>query len=1198
MKPLPRIVLTCVLVAVGCGLGANLVAAATITINTAGRVSHFNAGSIIVTGAASGLPEATSTGVNFNAFSITTGITTVTDGALMIDVVGSGNRGSFDPGTDQTERWDVSTSSASGAMSTKTVDPAGFTEMIQTHTPRSNRHAHALVAVTPEVAGVGISVESVASRSRRNRNSISWDHPNITSAETAKLFVGVAMEDGGCPGQVTVTSVTYGNLSLKQLATIQAGGRFCARVDIWYVDLPHLVLSAGGNASIGGVAIDREEAAEYDAADNAGILFLADSVFSNNPQLNGIHLLDNGNVAVTTEQTTVVGGVTVDPADVIEITTGGAFVQLLFNGDTQFSNTDENVDAVWIRDNGNIIMSTAGSATLGGATFRDEDIFEFDPVNPATLLFDGSAHISGSSDVDAVHVLDDDSLLLSIDENRSIAGVSFDDGDVILFDTTSLTASLHMSEAAYSNDEDTDAISLEVAAVAGLDHFDITFAPAGSTCVPSEIVIKAKDLADATITTYTGTVGLSTSSGNGDWTAANTTTDPAQGSLIPGAADSGAATYSFVLGDAGDIAILLANEHAETLTVTVADAGPPLVTSNSLPLNLTFADNAFVITPTTSGGDSVVAGRDHIFHVEMVRRDGTDCGIATGYNNAPQPLKAWIERDGIDPGGVLPTLAEETDPLGDNAIPPLLDNLELNFLSGESDLTLETTDVGKFVLNIRDDSGGFADGEINGATNTLTVRPFGYDVQITANPGASAPGGAGFVSAGTDFTTTVRAVAWELADDSNDDGIPDGHELGDSDPANNVSLINNPATLAYGKEPGFDVALSAVLVQPNPAPAAPALSGATNIDGFTLGEGSTVTSYDEVGIIEIRAQVFGGSYLGGPADVIQGVSGFVGRFFPDHFDLDLTDPSFAFTNRSDLTCTSAFTYMDEDFSIVSYLLLARNVASATTENYDGAFAFANPTLQGDMNFGAVDTAAPTNLTSRLSVNSFTGAFVQGVANIDTTLSLLRAPSIDGPFDVFNVGIAPVDPVDNVSLQTGALDLDVSGANSHAGLGSTVQRFGRLFLESTFGSEIAPLPMPMQTEFFDGSGFVIHNDANGGGIGLGDSCTPLAPTDLILSNNLQGPETDGDILIFGTASTTATIGNNPLTQGDAALSFTPPGAGNTGHADVTTALTILGLPYLLYDWDSDGLFDNDPQERATFGIFQGSSVIIYQREPGF
>ncbi|HEY43487.1 MAG TPA: DUF2341 domain-containing protein, partial [Anaerolineae bacterium] len=121
----------------------------TIQVNTTGAVLEINAGAASINEARSGTPEATATNTNFNSASITTNITTITDGAGVIDIVGSGNGGTFTPGTGQFEFWDVSASSATGAMSGKLVASAGLTSMQQTHSTTSLRNAHVLIAVAP-----------------------------------------------------------------------------------------------------------------------------------------------------------------------------------------------------------------------------------------------------------------------------------------------------------------------------------------------------------------------------------------------------------------------------------------------------------------------------------------------------------------------------------------------------------------------------------------------------------------------------------------------------------------------------------------------------------------------------------------------------------------------------------------------------------------------------------------------------------------------------------------------------------------------------------------------------------------------------------------------------------------------------------------------------------------------------------------
>ena len=53
------------------------------------------------------------------------------------------------------------------------------------------------------------------------------------------------------------------------------------------------------------------------------------------------------------------------------------------------------------------------------------------------------------------------------------------------------------------------------------------------------------------------------------------------------------------------------------------------------------------------------------------------------------------------------------------------------------------------------------------------------------------------------------------------------------------------------------------------------------------------------------------------------------------------------------------------------------------------------------------------------------------------------------------------------------------------------------------------------------------------------------------------------------------------------------ANNTGYFKVDYDLS--SLTYLRFDWDADGNHDNDPESRATFGIFKGNEMMIFTRE---
>ena len=56
-------------------------------------------------------------------------------------------------------------------------------------------------------------------------------------------------------------------------------------MDIWQVDLPHLVLSTRNNSTLGGVAFDQDEAVEYDAVTNVATKIVNQSIFNGNKNI-------------------------------------------------------------------------------------------------------------------------------------------------------------------------------------------------------------------------------------------------------------------------------------------------------------------------------------------------------------------------------------------------------------------------------------------------------------------------------------------------------------------------------------------------------------------------------------------------------------------------------------------------------------------------------------------------------------------------------------------------------------------------------------------------------------------------------------------------------------------------------------------------------------------------------------------------
>ena len=81
--------------------------------------------------------------------------------------------------------------------------------------------------------------------------------------------------------------------------------------------------------------------------------------------------------------------------------------------------------------------------------------------------------------------------------------------------------------------------------------------------------------------------------------------------------------------------------------------------------------------------------------------------------------------------------------------------------------------------------------------------------------------------------------------------------------------------------------------------------------------------------------------------------------------------------------------------------------------------------------------------------------------------------------------------------------------------------------------------------------------------------------------------------------TPTIANNLLLGGNSGLVLLAPNVPGTVDIVVNLGASGADLPWLRFDWPSDGnldgALDDDPSARATFGIWEGRDHLIYTRE---
>lgn len=158
---------------------------ADIFVDYAGTVSESNAGAISLFNVSQTSPENTTTNFSTgNPTLITTITTTNTQGAWLVDAVISGNSGAFaTTETNQTERWDIGTSTSQGASSTKLVPSPGTSTMGWTQS--ANRLVHVIAAFAPHSEEIPDNVTNLTPIIYDDCNGASINATQFTNQSTS-----------------------------------------------------------------------------------------------------------------------------------------------------------------------------------------------------------------------------------------------------------------------------------------------------------------------------------------------------------------------------------------------------------------------------------------------------------------------------------------------------------------------------------------------------------------------------------------------------------------------------------------------------------------------------------------------------------------------------------------------------------------------------------------------------------------------------------------------------------------------------------------------------------------------------------------------------------------------------------------------------------------------------------------------------
>lgn len=709
-----------------------------------------------------------------------------------------------------------------------------------------------------------------------------------------------------------------------------------------------------------------------------------------------------------------------------------------------------------------------------------------------------------------------------------------------------------------------------------VDHYEISHSNTGVTCEASEITVTAHDDSHNPITVNSDTV-------------LTISTNPAVDNIIPSTVTipDGQSSVTFNINQTTPLANIDIDVTDGTATDDDGSAEDPPIS---------FVDTAFrfyangsntdtiPIGVQISGKNSNVAPGNQSLELAAVRTN-TDTGACENVLNGVQTVGFAYECE----NPVACSSSDRLDITGSGATTTVSRNNN-GSVSSYIDVQLDFGNDGRapFILNYRD-AGQiqlFARKNIaasspdpaftlSGSSNSFVVRPFGFDVDFSgarnadyADDGtlngsagntsyAADQNGSRFITAGTSFPVTTRAVLWSGTDDSNNDGVPDS----------GANLTDNGVTPAFGQETGAQTfSLTQALVLPAGGDVGIFSSSGLDAGGsptdFVSGVATGSASWDEVGIINITAGLT--DYLGNASADATGTAGNVGRFYPASFALQ--------SSGATESCSNVFTYMSDPGLELEYTVRAREAGGSITLNYEGVFASATLGMVAENNNDGGDYG------SRLS--GFTSpAWSAGEYVFSSFGEFERNAAPDGPFSDLTIGITLSDP--DGSLLTGldmradaTTDCTTAGDCNAREIVSIDARYGDLHLNNAFGSETENLETLIRARYFDGSQFIINTD---------DSCTliqvsdpPLVP--LTFTGNLDAGEAPPSLV-------------SGMISGEAVIRFDAPGVGNSGSVEYEYQPPA----WLTTENDGDGDYNDNPRGTITFGQFRGTDRVIYWRE---
>ncbi len=158
---------------------------------------------------------------------------------------------------------------------------------------------------------------------------------------------------------------------------------------------------------------------------------------------------------ISTTSAAQTGSFSFGPGDAIEVETHSIKI-----ADTSIFDGAENIDAI-AQYGGGWIISTSTDSTIKGTPYLDGDLILWQPATKTATLWMPESVFGTDEDIDALELTPDGHILISTATDANLGGLAFTAGDIVSYNRTTGTASLWFKGADHFDAvENIDALAL------------------------------------------------------------------------------------------------------------------------------------------------------------------------------------------------------------------------------------------------------------------------------------------------------------------------------------------------------------------------------------------------------------------------------------------------------------------------------------------------------------------------------------------------------------------------------------------------------------------------------------------------------------------------------------------------------------------------------------------------------------------